>query len=135
MFWQNVRIFENKLAEGSAFLDYNGIHNDKNLQNPKIFIFGTKTCLYQLICHSYVEEDQTKPVCFMKKKNQFDQEKFDWFEISDFCHYNAALHCNGKNLESQIWDFLSRLGYTQHSKLFLGLCDTQKVSSEAPISK
>ena len=67
MFWQNFRIFEKKLAEGSAFLVYNGICNGKNLQKPKIFILGTKTCLYELLCHPHIEDDQTKPICFMKK--------------------------------------------------------------------
>ena len=76
MFCQNFRIVEKKLAEGSAYLVYNGIYNGKNLQRPKIFISGTKTHLYELICHQQIEEDQTQPVCFMKK-NQFDQEKFD----------------------------------------------------------
>ena len=76
MFWQNFRIYEKKLAEGSAFLVYNGICNGQNLQKPKIFSLDAKTCLYELICHPHIEEDQTKPVYFMKK-NQFDQEKFD----------------------------------------------------------
>ena len=67
MFWQNFRIVEKKLAEGSAFLVYNGIYNCKNLQKPKIFILGTKTHLYEFICHPHIDEDQTKPVCFMKK--------------------------------------------------------------------
>ena len=39
-------------------------------------MFGTKTHLYELICHPHIEEDQTKPVCFMKK-NQFSQDKFE----------------------------------------------------------
>ena len=64
MFCQIFRIFEKKLAEGSAYLVYNWI---------KVFILGTKTHLYELICHPHIEEDQTKPVCFMKK-NPFDQE-------------------------------------------------------------
>ena len=66
-----------KLAEGIAFLVYNGIYNGKNVQKPKIFIFGTKTCFYERIFHPYIEEDQTKPACLMRKKNQFDQEKID----------------------------------------------------------
>ena len=68
MFWQNFRIYERKLAEGSAFLVYNGICNGQYLQKPKIFSFDAKTCLYELICHSHIEEDQTKLVYFMKKK-------------------------------------------------------------------
>ena len=88
MFCQNFRIVDKKLAEGSAYLVYNGICNGKNLPKPKIFILGTKTHLYELICHPHIEEDQTKPVCF-KKKNQFDQEKFDKFELFDFSHYNG----------------------------------------------
>ena len=75
--WQMMCLYQEK---GSAFLVYNGIYHGKNLQKPKIFIFGTKPCLYVLICHQNIEEDQTKPVCFMKK-NQFDQEKIDEFEI------------------------------------------------------
>ena len=67
MLCQNFRIVENKLGEGSAYLVYNGIYNGKNLQKPKIFILGTKTYLYELICQPHIEEDQTKPVCFMKK--------------------------------------------------------------------
>ena len=35
MFYQNFRIFENILAEGSAYLVYNGIYNGKNLKNLK----------------------------------------------------------------------------------------------------
>ena len=75
-FFQNFRIFEKKLAKGSAYLVYNGIYNSKKLKKPKILILGTKTHLYELICHPLVEEDQTKPACFMKK-NQFDQEKLN----------------------------------------------------------
>ena len=69
MLCQKFRIFEKKLAEGSAFLVYNGIYNGKNH-------FGTKTRLYQLICHPRIEEDQTNPVCFMREKNVLDQENF-----------------------------------------------------------
>ena len=36
-------------------------------KKPKIFIFGTKTHLYELICHPNIEEDQTKPVVYEKK--------------------------------------------------------------------
>ena len=68
MFCQNLRIFENKLAEGSPYVIYNGIYNGKNLHKPTIFILSTKTCLYELVCHLHIEEDQTKPVCFMRKK-------------------------------------------------------------------
>ena len=76
MFCQNSRIVDMKLPEGSAYSFYNEIYNGKNLQRLKIFISGTKTHLYELICHPQIAEDKTKPVCFMKK-NQFDQEKFD----------------------------------------------------------
>ena len=76
MFCQNFRFFEKKLAEGSAYLVYNEIYNGKNLQKSKILILGKNAHLYELIRHPHIEEDQTKPVCFMKK-NLFDQEKFD----------------------------------------------------------
>ena len=56
----------------------------KNLQKPKIFILGTKTHLYELIFHSHIEEDQTKPVYFMREKNQFDQEKFNYLRFLIF---------------------------------------------------
>ena len=72
MFCQNFGIFENKLAEGSAYLVNNGIYNGKNLQKPKILILGTTNRLYELICHPHIGEDWTKPVCFMKKIS-FDQ--------------------------------------------------------------
>jgi hypothetical protein len=68
MFSQNFRIVEKKLAEGSAYLVSNGIYYGKNLWKPKIFIFGTKIHLYELICHLLIEEDKTIPVCFMRKK-------------------------------------------------------------------
>ena len=80
MFCQNFRIFEKKLAEGSAHLVYDGIYNCKNLKKPKIQILGTKTHLYELRCQPHIEEEQTKPVCFMKK-NQFYQEKLNKFDI------------------------------------------------------
>ena len=59
MFCQHFRIVEKKLAEGSAYLVYNRIYNGKNLKKPKILILGTKTHLYELICHPHIEEDQT----------------------------------------------------------------------------
>ena len=104
MFFQNFRVFEKKLAEGSAYLAYNGIYNGKNLQKPKILILGTKTYLYELICHPHIEEDQTKPVCFMKKislikKNLINLRFFFILPIT------IELHCNGKNLKSQINHF------------------------------
>ena len=103
MFCQNFRIFEKKLAEGSAYLVYNGIYYGKNLQKPKIFILGTKNHLYELICHPHIEEDQTKPVCFMKKisliKKNLIYLRFEIFAIT------MELHCNGKNLKSQINQF------------------------------
>ena len=79
---------------------YNRIYNGKNLQKPKIFIFDSKIHLYELICHPYTEEDQTKPVCFMKKislikKNQINL-RFMIFDIT------MELHCNGKILKFQI---------------------------------
>ena len=58
------------MAEGSLYLVYSEIYNVKNLKKPTIFILGTKTHLYELICHWNI-------VCFMSKKNQFDQEKID----------------------------------------------------------
>ena len=100
MFWQNFRIFEKKLAEGSAFLVYSGIYNAKNLKKPKIFILGTKTHLYELICHPHIEEDQTKPVCFMKQisliKTNLINLRFKNFAIT------MELHCNSKNHKSPI---------------------------------
>ena len=100
MFCQNFRIFEKKLAEGSAYLVYNGIYNGKNLQKPKILIFGTKTHLYELICHPHIEGDQTKPFCFMKNisliKKNLNNLRFMIFAVT------IELHCNGKNLKSQI---------------------------------
>ena len=78
-----------KLGEGNTCFFYNGICNGKNLQQSKIFILGTKTHLYELICLPHIEEDQTKPV-FLIKKNQFNQEKLDLFENLDFWRYNRA---------------------------------------------
>ena len=49
----------------------------------------------------HIEEDQTKPVCFMKKKLHFflkiflNNLRFKIFAIT------TELHCNGKNLKSQ----------------------------------
>ena len=103
MFCQNFRIVLKKLAEGSAYLVYNKIYNGKNLHRPKIFIFGTKTYLYELICHPQIEEDQTKPVCFMKKINLIKKNlinlKFLILPIT------MELHCNAKSLKSQINQF------------------------------
>ena len=59
MFCQNFSIIEKKLSEGSAYLVNNGIYNGKNLQKPKVFIVGTKTHLYELICHPHIDEDKT----------------------------------------------------------------------------
>ena len=81
MFWQNSRIVEKKLAEGSAYLVYNGMYNGKNLQKPKFFISGTKTHLYELICHPHKEEDQTKPVCFMKKMSMIKKNLINLSKI------------------------------------------------------
>ena len=50
---------ERNWPRAAPFLVYNGIYNGKNLKEPKIFMFGTKTCLYELICHSHIEEDKT----------------------------------------------------------------------------
>ena len=52
---------------GQDFKDYNGIYNSKHLQKPKFLILCTKTHSYELIFHPHIEEDQTKPVCFVKK--------------------------------------------------------------------
>ena len=78
MFCQNFRIVEKKLARGSAYLVYNGIYNGKNLQKSKILILGTKTHLYKLICHPQIEEDQTKPICFMKKISLIKKNFIIW---------------------------------------------------------
>ena len=103
MFCQNFIIVEKKLAEGSTYLVYNGIYNGKNLQKPKIFILGTKTHLYELICHPCIEEDQTKPVSLMKKikliKKILIKLRFFILPIT------MELHCNGRNLKSQINQF------------------------------
>ena len=100
MFFQNFRIFEKKLADGSADLVYNGIYNGKNLKKPKILILGTKTHLYELICHPHIEEDQTRPVCFLKKISLIKTNLINWrfmiFAVT------VELHCNGKILKSQI---------------------------------
>ena len=109
MFCQNFRNFEKKLAEGSAYLVYNGIYNGKNLKKPKILRetlpsqtsdMGTKTHLYELRCHPHIEEDQTKPVCFLEKisliKTNLINLRFMIFAIT------VELHCNGKILKSQI---------------------------------
>ena len=99
MFCQNCRIFEKKLAEGSAYLVYNGIYNGKNLKKPKIFILGTKIDLYELICHPHIDEDQTKPVCFMIKisliKKILNNLRFMIFAVT------VKLHYKGKNLKHQ----------------------------------
>ena len=100
MFCQNFRIVEKKLAEGSAYLVYNGIYNSKNLKKPKILILGTKIHLYELICHPHIEEDQTKPVCFLKKISLIKTNLINWrfmiFAVT------VELHCNGTILKSQI---------------------------------
>ena len=101
MFFPNFRIFEKKLAEGSAYLVYNGIFNGKNLKKPKIFILGTKIHLYELICHQHIEEDQTKPVCFMRKKISLIKKNLNNLRFKIF-PITMELHCNGKNLKSQI---------------------------------
>ena len=75
MFSQNFWIFKKKLAKGSAYLVFNGIYHGKNLQKPKFFILGTKTHLYEHICHPHIEEDQTKPVCFMREKKSVRSRK------------------------------------------------------------
>ena len=49
------------------------------LQLGKSFL-SSNICVNELIIHPHIKEDQTKPVCFIKK-NQFDQEKFEKFEI------------------------------------------------------
>ena len=103
MFCQNFRIFGKKLAEGSAFLVYNGIYNGKNLQKPKIFILATKTHFYELVCHPHIEEDQTKPVCFMKKISLIKKNLINL--IFFVLPITMELHCNGKNLKSQINHF------------------------------
>ena len=54
------------------FLVYNGIFNGKNFQKHKSFILDSKTCIYELICHPHIEEDQN---------NNNNQEKNDLFEI------------------------------------------------------
>ena len=96
MFCQNFRIVETKLAGGSAYLVYNGIYKGKNLQRPKVFISGTKTHLYELICHPHIEEDLTKPVRFMKKisliKKNLITLRFLILPIAMELHYNAKNH-------------------------------------------
>ena len=88
------------MAEGSIYLVYNGIYNGKNILKPKIFILGTKTRLYELICHPHLEQDQTKPVCLVKKigliKKNLINLKFMILAVL------VELHYNGKNLKSQI---------------------------------
>ena len=92
--------FLKKLAEGITCLVYNGIYNGKNLQKPEFFSLGTKTHLYELICHPHTDEDQTKPDCFMKKisliKKNLINLRFKIFSIT------IKIHCNGKNHKSQI---------------------------------
>ena len=99
-FWQNFWIFEKKLAKRSAYLVYNGIFNRKNLKKSKMFMLGTKTHLYELICHPHITEDQTKPVCLMKKINLIKKNliylRFMIFAIT------VELHCNGKNIKLPI---------------------------------
>ena len=45
-----------------------------------MLILGTKTHSYELIFHPHIEEGQTK-VVYLIKKNQFDPEKYEKFEI------------------------------------------------------
>ena len=47
---------------------YNGIYNRKNLWKHKISFFASKIHPYEVICDPHIEEDQTKPVYFIKKK-------------------------------------------------------------------
>ena len=67
MFWQNFKIYEKELAEGSAFLVYNGICNGQNLQKPKIFSLGAKT---ELHCNSKNNKSQINPI-FLDQTNFF----------------------------------------------------------------
>ena len=76
---------------------YNGIYNRKNLRKHKISFFASKIHPYEVICDPHIEEDQTKPVYFIKKKNQFDQEKFEKLEVQDFA-LTMELHCIGNIL-------------------------------------
>ena len=78
---------------------YNGIYNRKKLQKHKISIFGSKIHPYEVICDPHIEEAQTKPVYFIKK-NQFDQEKIEKFEVQDFA-FTMELHCIGNILNHQ----------------------------------
>ena len=87
--FHKISEFLKKIGRGQRVLVYNGIYNCKNLQKHKIYIFGTKTHLYELICHPHIEKDQTKPVCFMKK-------------ISLIKKIFINLKFNGKNHKSQI---------------------------------
>ena len=79
---------------------YNGIYNGKNLHKHKISIFGSKIHPNEVICDPRIEEDQTKPVYFVKK-NQFDQEKFEKLEVQDFA-FTMELHCIGNILNHQL---------------------------------
>ena len=71
---------------------------------------GTKTHSYELIFHPHTEEDQTKVVRFIKKI--FLNKKYlRNFRVKIFSD-TMELHCNGKNLESQISQiFLDRVDF------------------------
>ena len=116
MFCQNFRIFEKKLVEGSACLVYNGIYNGKNLKKPTTLSLGTKTFLYELLRPPHIEEDQTKPVCFMKKisliKKILKNLRFMIFAVT------LELHCNNKNLKSpNIQFFLDQTEFWSKNRL------------------
>ena len=115
MFCQNFQIFEKKLAEGSAYLVYNGIYNGKNIKKPKIQTLSTKTHLFELLCHPHIDEDQTKPVCFLKKKNSLIKTNLINWRFMIFA-VTVEFHCNGKILKYQI------------NLIFLFFCFMKKIS-------
>ena len=69
-------------------------------KNLKSSYWAQKTHLYELICHPHIEEDQSKPVYFIKKirliKKKFINMIFMIFVIT------MELHRNDKSLKSQI---------------------------------
>ena len=88
------------LRHCNAFLYYNGNYNRKNLWKPNFYIWGTKTHSYQLIFHPHIEEGQTKVVCFITKINLIKKNMRN-LRLKIFA-VTVELHCNGKNLKSQI---------------------------------
>ena len=100
MFCENFRIVEKKFAKCSTYLVYNWIYNSKNLQKIKTSFWALKLIyMSSYVTHIYRGTNITS--LFDEKKISLIHFFFYYLRFMIFA-VTVELHCNGKNIKSQI---------------------------------